>query len=279
MATLSSPWCVSDLPHGQYFGADFDLDGGRWDVADSPRFYGDLAPWWPLISPPADYAEEAAFAASLMRPIDGTVDHVLELGSGGGSNASHMKSMFTMTLVDLSPSMLAVSAELNPECEHIVGDMRDVRLGRTFDAVFVHDAIDYMTTESDLCRAIATAFVHCRPGGVAVFVPDHTTETFEPETDHGGVDGPEGRAARALWWTVADGDGVTTDYVFLLRHADGTVEVVHDRHHTGRFSIELWLRLLQEAGFEATTVEEETIEDRVARTFFVGTRSREGPAT
>ena len=28
--------------------------------------------------------------------------------------------------------------------------MRNVRLGRTFDAVFVHDAIMYMTTEVDL---------------------------------------------------------------------------------------------------------------------------------
>ena len=251
-------------------------DGG---VPESYRFYGDLARWWPLISPPEDYAEEAAFAASLMRPADGAVDHVLELGSGGGSNASHMKSMFAMTLVDLSPSMLAVSEALNPECEHIVGDMRDVRLGRMFDAVFVHDAIDYMTTESDLRRAIDTAFVHCRPGGVAVFVPDHTTETFAPESDHGGADGSDGRAVRFLHWTVADGDGVATDYVFLLRDPDGRVDVVHERHDSGLFSGDVWLRLLQEAGFEAAAVEEETIEDRVPRIFFVGRRGRGGAAT
>ena len=158
------------------------------------RFYADLAPWWPLISPPDHYEEEAQFAASLLRTADGPVERVLELGSGGGSNASHMKSSFTMTLVDLSPSMLEVSARLNPECEHVRGDMRDLRLGREFDAVFVHDAIDYMTTEAHLRRAMETAFVHCRPGGVAVFVPDHVTERFEPETDHGGSDGADGRA-------------------------------------------------------------------------------------
>ena len=236
------------------------------------RFYGDLAPWWPLISPPDDYAEEAAFATSLLLTADGVVEHVLELGSGGGSNASHMKAHFAMTLVDLSPSMLAVSAELNPECEHVVGDMRDVRLGRTFDAVFVHDAIDYMTNEADLRKAIESAFVHCRPGGVAVLVPDHTTETFEPETDHGGVDGADGRAARAFWWTVADGDGVTTDYVFLLRDADGEVEVAHDRHHTGLFGRAVWRRLLEDAGFEPREVIEETTDDRTPRIFFVGRR-------
>ena len=52
--------------------------------------------------------------------------------------------------------------------------------------MFIHDAIDYMTTESDLRQAIDTAFVHCRPGGIAVFVPDHTSETFESESDIGG---------------------------------------------------------------------------------------------
>lgn len=48
-----------------------------------------------------------------------------------------------MTLVDLSPEMLTTSCALNPECEHLPGDMRTVRLGRLFDAVFIHDAIIY----------------------------------------------------------------------------------------------------------------------------------------
>ncbi|MHC4615594.1 MAG: class I SAM-dependent methyltransferase, partial [Planctomycetota bacterium] len=57
---------------------------------------------------------------------------VLELGSGGGNNASHLKKWFDMTLVDLSPHMLEVSRALNPECSHQQGDMRTVRLGTLF---------------------------------------------------------------------------------------------------------------------------------------------------
>ena len=106
-----------------------------------------------------------------------------------------------MTLVDLSDEMLDVSRRLNPECEHLCDDMRTVRLGRSFDAVYVHDAIDYMTTEADLRRAIETAYAHCRPGGVAVFVPDHTSEAFEASTDHGGDDSAHGRGVRYLEWT------------------------------------------------------------------------------
>ena len=86
--------------------------------------------------------------------------------------------------------MLAISTTINPECEHLVGDMRTLRLGRTFDAVLVHDAICYMTTEDDLRAAMATAVQHLRPGGVAVFAPDHVRERFAVGTDHGGEDGP-----------------------------------------------------------------------------------------
>ncbi len=107
------------------------------DTPSAHRFYGELAAWWPLISPPEDYEEEAAFAAALLASASIPVHEVLELGSGGGNNACHLKASFTMTLVDLSVEMLDVSRRLNPDCEHRHGDMRSVRLGRSFDAVFV----------------------------------------------------------------------------------------------------------------------------------------------
>jgi len=101
------------------------------------RFYGELADWWPLISPPEEYAEEAAQAATVLNSASISVREVLELGSGGGHNAVHLKAHFAMTLVDLSEQMLEVSRVLNPECEHRQGDMRTLRLDRSYDAVFV----------------------------------------------------------------------------------------------------------------------------------------------
>ncbi len=245
------------------------------DETPSYRFYGDLAVWWPLVSPPEEYEEEAAFAGGVLTSASVQVREVLELGSGGGHNAFHLKSSFEMTLVDLSEEMLDVSRKLNPECAHERGDMRSLRLGRSFDAVFVHDAIDYMATEADLRLAMETAFLHCRPGGVAVFVPDRTRETFEEETGHGGSDGADGRAIRYLEWTW-DPDPtdstVLTEYSFLLRDPDGSVQVVHETHRMGLFAHADWLRLLGEAGFEASAVPEVTSDDRTPRDFFVGRR-------
>jgi SAM-dependent methyltransferase len=239
------------------------------------RFYGELAVWWPLISPPEDYAEEAALAAEVLASAAVPVREVLELGSGGGHNAFHLKAHFTLTLVDLSPDMLAVSRRLNPECDHHLGDMRTVRLGRSFDAVFVHDAVDYMLTEADLRQAVATAFAHCRPGGIAVFVPDATAETFEADSDHGGSDDGSGRGVRYLEWSWDPDPSDTwtlTEYAFLLRDADGAVRAVHETHRTGVFGRDVWLRLLAEEGFDAEALRERTAEDRTPRELFVGRR-------
>ena len=86
--------------------------------------------------------------------------------------------------------MIELSEMINPGIEHLVGDMRTLRLGRTFDAVLIHDAICYMTSETDLRAAMATVFAHMRSGGAALVEPDHVRERFEESTDHGGVDGP-----------------------------------------------------------------------------------------
>lgn len=226
-------------------------------TGDVPRLYTDLASWWPLLSAPAEYAEEAAlYERTILGACSYPPKTLLEIGSGGGSNASHMKARFEMVLVDPSPGMLAVSRRLNPECEHVEGDMRTVRLGRQFDGVFIHDAICYMATEADLRAAVETAFLHCRPGGVALFAPDHVTENFQPGTDSGGHDS-EGRALRYLEWTW-DPDPTdstyTVDYAYLLREADGSVDVVHDRHIEGLFARADWLRIISAAGFDAAVI-------------------------
>ncbi len=245
------------------------------DAPAEHRFYSELAVWWPLISPPEEYEEEAARAAELLGSAAIGVREVLELGSGGGHNAFHLKARFALTLVDLAEDMLAVSRRLNPECVHQQGDMRTVRLGRAFDAVFVHDAIDYMTTEDDLRRAIETAFAHCRPGGVAVFVPDHIAETFAPASDHAGHDGDDGRGVRFLEWTWRPDPADTqilTEYAFLLRDPDGSVRVEHETHRTGLFARDAWLALLAGAGFEPTVDAGEIADDPTGREWFVARR-------
>ena len=228
---------------------------------EAMRIYGELAPWFHLLTHPSEYAEEAAYYTQIIDAVsDGRARTLLELGSGGGNNASHMKARFDCTLTDLSEEMLELSSTINPECEHVRGDMRTLRLGRTFDVIFVHDAVMYMTTEADLRAVIETAAVHAAPSGVVLLVPDTIRETFAPGVDQGGHDGDDGRALRYLEWTYdPDPDDTTfeVDFAVVLREPDATTRVVHDHHTFGLFTRDVWLRLLSEAGLDVVEVDVE----------------------
>jgi Methyltransferase domain len=220
------------------------------------RLYEELATWFHLLTRPEDYVDEADRYRRLILAACPDARTLLELGAGGGNNASHLKAHFACTLSDVSPQMLTVSRRLNPECEHVLGDMRTMRLGRTFDAVFVHDAIVYLTSAGELSDAIKTANAHTRPGGVALFVPDYTRETFSGDgVDTGGHDGGDGRSLRYLEWTHdPDPDDTTyeVDYAVLLREPGRPSRAVHDHHVEGLFPEHMWLTLLEQAGFRAT---------------------------
>jgi SAM-dependent methyltransferase len=235
------------------------------------RMYSELAHWWPLLSPPSHYVEEAALFRALLRRAKPVPRTLLELGCGGGSLAANLKREFVLTLTDLSPQMLAVCRAENPECEVLAGDMRSVRLDRSFDAVLVHDAIMYAASEADLRATIETAAAHCRAAGIVVFAPDCTRESFESSTDHGGEDAEDGSGLRYLEWCWDPDPSDTTfevAYAFMLREADGATRAELDRHTEGLFSEATWLRLMTEAGLEARAVP-----DPWRGKIFVGTRA------
>jgi SAM-dependent methyltransferase len=220
-----------------------------------PLLYGELVPWYRLLDPPADHLDEAtSYREALERAAGPGAETLLELGAGAGHNAFFMKDRFRCTLTDLAEPMQALSRTLNPDCEHLLGDMRTLRLGRTFDTVLIHDAVAYMTSEDDLLAAARTAFAHTRPGGAALFAPDVVRERFqEGHALHAGDDGA--RSLRCLEWTWDPDPADTTytvDYSFLLR--DGThMKAVHDRHLEGLFSGATWMRILAATGYHVET--------------------------
>gem|GEM_PF-505524 len=241
------------------------------EITEMPKLYDELASWWPLLSPVEDYAKEAAFFLQLIHTAGlSPARSLLELGAGGGNNAFHLKHHFKdVMLTDISPQMLQLSRLLNSDCEHLQGDMRTLRLHRTFDVVFIHDAIDYMLTLEDVRQALETAAVHCKPGGTALFVPDFVCETFQPSTDHGGADG-DGRSLRYLEWTYdpdAQDSTYVTEFAYLLRERNEPTWVEHDIHTCGLFPRADWLRLLNEVGFQA-----EFIHDPFERELFLARR-------
>ena len=198
------------------------------------RLYGDLAHVWPLMSPPDHYKEKARYWLRELRArLAPGKRRILDLGTGGGHHLHHLTAEFDAVAVDLSEAMLSHSRRLNPGVVHHVGDMRTVRLGETFDAVLVHDAISYMTTEADLLAVFATARAHLRPGGLLVAAPDDYTDTFDPP--------------RVGYQTNRNAETELT-YVEYSTDLDPT-------DTTGLFPIATWQRLLEEADFGVDRVD------------------------
>lgn len=221
--------------------------------AGRERLYNDLSHLWPLVSPPEDYADEAqCWLDALQARLGPGRHHILELGVGGGHNLSHLTGHYQATAVDISPRMLENSKRLNPGVEHIVGDMRTIRLGRRFKAVLIHDAISYMLSEDDLRAAFATAREHLEPGGVFITAPDWFKEQFAgPRVTHHTNRRSDVEVTTIEYVHDPDPADTTIESLFfyIIKDARGT-RVEQDRHLTGLFPERTWLRLLLGTGFE-----------------------------
>jgi SAM-dependent methyltransferase len=224
----------------------------------SHRLYNDLAYLMPMITPPEEYAEEAAYWRSVLREKLGEGRHsILELGVGGGHNLSHLAPDFEATAVDISEAMLVLCRKLNPEVRTHCGDMRSVRLGKTFAAVLIHDAINYMRTEADLADTFRTAAAHLEKGGLIIVSPDRFQDSFQsPDVDHATHRHGDTQVTYVEFTYAPDPNGATLEIMmtFYIESPEG-LRIEMDRHHTGLFPKAAWLRLMQEAGF---SVEEKT---------------------
>jgi hypothetical protein len=214
--------------------------------------YDDLAYLWPIISPPEEYTVEAWHLRETLRAKLGPGRHpLLELGVGGGHVLSHLTADFQASAVDLSEKMLALSEQLNPLVDHHLGDMRNIRLGRTFSAVLIHDAITYMLSEADLRATFATAKAHLRPGGVLVTAPDWFQETFNgPSVLHWIKRQDDLEVTFIEYLNDPDpSDTLMESIYFYLIKEQGELRIEQDRHITGLFPKSTWFRLMSEAGF------------------------------
>jgi SAM-dependent methyltransferase len=223
-----------------------------------PRLYTDLAHLWPVLSPPAHYADEARVlrelaADHLGQPQAGAPWRLLELGVGGGHTLSHLTDVFQITGVDRSEPMLANARRLLPKAELIQADMRSIDLKRHFDVVFVHDSIDTLTNRADVEAVLRVAWQHTRAGGMACFAPtydrtsftDHETATDQQRSDDGGL-------VLTYLSYVHDPDPEDDTFEMLLTYVindGGLVTTAEDRIECGLFSRDEWQAMVSRAGF------------------------------
>ena len=221
------------------------------------RLYGDLAWLWPIWGSPDEYTDYCEHVLRLISEHSQiSVRSLLNIGCGGGKNAFNLKRHYEVTGVDLSPQMLALAKELNPDCNFLQGDMRTFSLTKTFDAVVIDDGISYMTSRDDLTSAFRVACQHLAPGGIMVVTADDTKETFRQNRT---VATPAACASKPENLEVVfienDYDPDSTDdcyegtMVYLIRE-DGNLRVETDHHILGLFPLEVWRESITRVGFK-----------------------------
>jgi SAM-dependent methyltransferase len=139
--------------------------------------FQEYSAYYDLFYTDKNYESEVGYVARTLRAANPTTRTMLELGSGTGRHGQLLASIgFDVHGVELSSDMASVarsSAGRTPgggtfTCD--VGDLRLVRVGRTFDAVIsLFHVISYQTTNDDLRAAFKTAAVHVQPGGAFFF--------------------------------------------------------------------------------------------------------------
>jgi len=215
------------------------------------RPYRDLAWTEHIVGPPEEYIEETELFSKVIKDNSKIeVKALLHLGCGAGGHDYTFKKHFKVTGVDISNEMLKMAGELNPGVTYLNGDMRAIELEERFDAVAIPDSIGHMTTFEDLQKAILTADMHLKPGGVLLIVTPIKEEFRENNFVYTGS---KGDVEITLFEnnSIPDPAGATYEAtaVFLIRRK-GKLEIHSDTETLGLFKLSTWLDLLKDKGFE-----------------------------
>jgi SAM-dependent methyltransferase len=259
LARCPAAWSPSHLPPRQgTYPRLGDPAVNSIPFEDARRLYGDLSWTWPIISPVPDYVEEAEFfARAILEHSRRETRTLLDLGCGGGHLDHALKKHFAIAAVDVSEAMLDLARRLNPEIEYHWGDMRTVHLGRRFDAVIIHDSINYMITRDDLRAAFLTAYEHLEPEGLLVTFAEQTPDRFVQHKVQSSTHA-KGDVEITFIEHFYDPDTADTTYestfLYLIRRGR-ELQVEVDRHLCGIFDLRTWRDLLSGVGFEVEELE------------------------
>jgi SAM-dependent methyltransferase len=143
----------------------------------SSTVFSEYARYYDLLYKDKNYVGESEYIHGLIQRFAPGARTVLELGSGTGKHAALLaRKSYQIHGVEISTDMLARAQALKENAgvenalEFTQGDIRDVRIGKTFDVVLsLFHVFSYMTTNDDLLAAFATARTHLKPGGILIF--------------------------------------------------------------------------------------------------------------
>ncbi len=216
--------------------------------------------YYDLLYREKDYVAEADYVQRLIKTHGGGKD-LLEFGSGTGKHARLLVSRgFTVTGVERSAEMFA-QAKQGSGFSCILGDLREVHLGRTFDAVLsLFHVISYQTSNASVGAAFDRASEHLRRGGLFIFDVWYTPAVLaqRPATRVKRLSSDEVEVIRiAEPCMFGNENRVDVHYTIVVKDKrSGAVKEFSEVHPMRHFSLPELDLLADRSGFERVTAEE-----------------------
>jgi SAM-dependent methyltransferase len=210
-----------------------------------------------------DYeAESTALNLLIQRRSPGAAS-LLDVACGTGGHLVHLRQWYDVVGVDVDPGMLDEARRRLPEETFVEGDMRDISLGRTFDAVCcLFSSIGYMGSVEELNRAVAAMASHCSPGGVLIVDGWVRPEAWRTGTQISLETASDGTLSVArMGRSRREGNKTFLDMHHLIGSVDG-IEHVIDVHELTLFEPGQYEESLRRAGLVAIESIESPMPDR-----------------
>lgn len=206
--------------------------------------FGSYARYYDLLYQDKDYTNEARFIMNLLNAHAPEAESLLELGSGTGAHAALLaEHPYIVHGIDMSTDMLeraeqrraTLPASLAESISFSQGDIRDVRLNTTFDAVLsLFHVMSYQPTNADLQAAFTTARTHMQEDGIFIFDCWYgpAVLTDRPVTRVKNMENTVIKITRIAQPTVHPNENlVDVNYhVFITDKASGSVEEITETH-------------------------------------------------
>jgi SAM-dependent methyltransferase len=183
-----------------------------------------------------DYAAESARLTELIRARNPSARTLLDVACGTGKHLELLRGDFRVEGVDVDEGLLAIARDRLGSLPLHTADMRDLDLGRRFDAVTcLFSAIGHVADADELDAAIASMARHLEPGGVLIVEP-----WLEPHVWQAGrlhlltVDEPELKIARVTVPGRVE-DVAIVDFHYLVATPAG-VQSIRERQELALFT-------------------------------------------
>jgi SAM-dependent methyltransferase len=200
--------------------------------------------YYDLLYKDKDYAAEAQHVDEVLQKCLPGAQSVMELGCGTGAHAVHLiRNGYDVHGVDVSEAMLAraeknksnLDPSLSRRLSFSIGDIRNVRLESTFDAVIaLFHVIGYLPKNENIQAVLSTVRFHLKKGGIFFFDcwygPAVLTE--RPEVRVKRFEDSKFRLTRIAEPTmIANENIVDVKYLLIAENkANKSVDIIQETH-------------------------------------------------